>query len=63
MVSLCEKILSCWLLLNLVVPTLIVYRRSPGMRHKLFRWTVGGSAPLRERVFAHTLVHAAHLHR
>jgi hypothetical protein len=56
-----ERVFACWFLLNLAVPAVIIYRRSPRMRHKLFRWTVGGSASLRDRVLAHALVqHARH---
>jgi len=54
-----ERICACWFLLNLAVPALIIYRRSPGLRHKVFRWTVGGSAPLRDRALAHLLLQAS----
>jgi len=53
-----ERILACWFLLNLAVPAAIIYHRSPGVRHKVFRWTLGGSASIRDRALAHALVHA-----
>jgi hypothetical protein len=58
-----ERIVGLWLLFNLAVPALVIYRRSPAIRHKLFRWTIGGAATPHERVLAHELVGAAHAHR
>ena len=58
-----ERIAALWFLLNLAIPAFALYRRSPAMRHKLFRWTVGGSAPLHDRALVHALVGAAHAHR
>ena len=58
-----ERITAIWFLLNLAIPALVVYRRSPAMRHKLFRLTVGGVAPLHDRALAHALIGAAHSHR
>lgn len=56
-------IIAVWFGLNLVIPAVIFYQRSPNLRHRFFRWTVGGLAPLHDRRFAHVLVVAAHRHR
>jgi hypothetical protein len=58
-----ERIATLWALFNVAVPALVIYRHSPALRHKLFRWTIGGAAPLHDRALAHALVDAAHGHR
>jgi hypothetical protein len=56
-------VIEIWLALNLAIPAFIAWRRSPHFRHQLFRWTIGGPTPLRERQLAHVLVRAARHHR
>jgi hypothetical protein len=48
-----------WLALSLAIPVVIAYRRNPLIRHRLFRITVGGMSPPRDRWQAHLLVAAA----
>jgi hypothetical protein len=52
--------LKIWVVLNLAIPAFIIYRRNPRLRHRLFRFTVGGISPPRYRWQAHLLVEAAH---
>jgi hypothetical protein len=49
-------IMSTWIGLNFAVPALIYYRRAPEFRHRVFKWTAGGLAPIHNRLAAHTLV-------
>jgi hypothetical protein len=56
-------VIGIWLALNFAIPVLIFYQRSPHFRHQLFRWTIGGLTPPRERQLAHVLVDAARHHR
>jgi hypothetical protein len=54
------KILGVWLSLNLAIPAFILYQRSPYLRHRLFRLTLGTFALPHSRQLAHLLVEAAH---
>ena len=56
-------VIEIWVALNLAIPALIAWQRSPHFRHRVFRWTIGGLTPLRERQLAHALVDAARQHR
>jgi hypothetical protein len=55
--------IEIWVALNFAIPAFILYQRSPHFRHRLFRWTIGGLTPPRERQLAHALVGAARRHR
>jgi hypothetical protein len=57
------QIIEIWVALNFAIPAFILYQRSPHFRHQLFRWTIGGFTPPRERQLAHVLVSAARHHR
>ena len=50
------KILGIWFALNLAIPAFIIYQRSPRLRHRLFRLTVGLLAFPHERQLVHQLV-------
>ena len=54
------KILSIWFALNLAIPAFILWQRSPKLRHRLFRLTLGGFSSPSERKLAHALIVAAH---
>jgi hypothetical protein len=56
-------LIEIWLALNLAIPAFIAWQRSPHFRHRVFRWTIGGLTPPRERRLAHVLVDAARQHR
>ena len=55
-------VLGTWFALNLAIPAFIIYQRSPHLRHRLFRLTLGGFALPHERQSVHRLVAAAHHH-
>jgi len=57
------KIVSVWFALNLAIPAFIYYQRSPHLRHRLFRLTLGLFAFPHERQLVHQLVESAHHHR
>jgi hypothetical protein len=56
-------VVEIWVALSFAIPAFILYQRSPRFRHRLFRWTMGGLTPPRERQMAHILVSAARRHR
>jgi hypothetical protein len=56
------KVIGIWFALNLAIPAFIIYQRSPRLRHRLFRFTLGGFSMPRERKLAHVLVEAAYHH-
>ena len=56
------KVIGIWFALNLAIPAFIIYQRSPRLRHRLFRLTLGGFTMPRERELAHGLVEAAYHH-
>jgi hypothetical protein len=37
-----QKVIGVWFALNLAIPALIIYQRSPNLRRRLFRITLGG---------------------
>jgi hypothetical protein len=49
-----------WIALNFAIPAFIIYRRSPHLRHRIFRFTFGGLSPRDELRRAHVWVKAAH---
>jgi hypothetical protein len=53
---------EAWLALNLAIPAIILYQRSPRLRHHLFRWMLSVMDPPRDRQMAHVLVSAARRH-
>jgi hypothetical protein len=53
------KIIGIWFALNLAIPGFIIYQRSPHLRHRLFRFTLGLVAFPQERQLAHQLVRAS----
>jgi hypothetical protein len=57
------KIVGVWFALNLAIPAFIYYQRSPHLRRRLFRLTLGLFAFPHERHLAHQLVESAHHHR
>jgi hypothetical protein len=57
-----QKVIGIWFALNLAIPAFVIYQRSPRLRHRLFRLTLGGFSVSRERRLAHVLVEAAHHH-
>jgi hypothetical protein len=61
--SVVMKIVAIWFGLNLFIPALIYYQRTPSFRHRLFRATVGVFSFPSERRLAHALVDAAHHRR
>jgi hypothetical protein len=54
------KILGVWFALNLAIPAFIIYQRSPHLRHRLFRLTLGLFAFPHQRDLAHQLIELAH---
>jgi hypothetical protein len=57
-------VLGGWLALNFALPLVLLNRRSrPHLRHRLFRWALGSSWPVRKRYFAHSQVSARLHHR
>jgi hypothetical protein len=59
-------IVEDWLMLNVALAALLVYQNSPHLRHlrhQLFRWTIGGLTPPRQRRLAHALLNTARHHR
>jgi hypothetical protein len=58
------KILAVWFALNLAIPLVIIYQRSPGLRHRLhrfaFSWVVLDPRSRHRLQLAHVLVDAAH---
>jgi hypothetical protein len=52
-------IVEGWLMLNVALAALLVYQKSPHLRHQLFRWAIGGLTPPRQRRLAHALLNAA----
>jgi hypothetical protein len=56
-------IVQGWLMLNVALAALLVYQYSPHLRHQLFRWTIGGLTPPRQRRLAHALLNAARRRR
>jgi hypothetical protein len=57
------KIVGVWFALNLAIPAFTYYQRSPHLRHRLFRLTLGLFAFPHERQLAHQLVESAHHRR
>jgi hypothetical protein len=54
------KILGIWFALNLAMAALIFYQRSPHLRHRLFRLTLGAFAFPHQRQLAHQLIVSTH---
>ena len=54
------KILGVWFALNLAIPAFIIYQRSPHLRHRLFRLTLGWFALPHDRQLVHQLIEASH---
>jgi hypothetical protein len=54
------KILGIWFALNLAIPAFLIYQRSPHLRHRLFRLTLGLFAMPHKRQLVHQLVEASH---
>jgi hypothetical protein len=57
------KIVGVWFALNLAIFAFICYQRSPHLRHRLFRLTLGLFAFPHDRQSAHELIESAHHHR
>jgi hypothetical protein len=58
--SVLAKIIGIWLALNLAIPAFIFYQRSPHLRHRMFRLTLGLFAFPHQRQLAHQLVEFAY---
>jgi hypothetical protein len=54
------NMVGIWFALNLAIPAFIIYQRSPHLRHRLFRLTLGAFALPHERQLVHQLVEAFH---
>jgi hypothetical protein len=57
------QVIAIWGALSIALTAFIIFQRSPHFRHQLFRWTIAGFTPPRERQLAHVLVSAARHHR
>ena len=56
-------VVEVWVALNFAIPAFILYRRSLHFRHQLFRWTICGLTPPRERQMTRALADAARHYR
>jgi hypothetical protein len=61
------KIIEVWFALNVSIPLVVIYQRSPSLRHRIhklaFSWVVLDPRSRYRLQMAHVLVDASHFHR